>query len=219
MLGLGVTIIGIGLLYGQILKVESRSYLPFISVSLAIWYFLSNTITESTVVFQVNGHVITSTPVPYTSFILRCVTRNAIVAAHYVVVVGLTFALCRFPVHWMGLAAIPGVVLLCGNLLWISLVVGLICARFRDVAQMIMYMIQLAMFLTPIIWQPSHIRADAAVLALNPFYHMVQIVRAPLLDGTFPLQSFVFCAGALVVGGAVSVFALIKFRRSLVFWI
>ena len=126
MLGLGVTIIGIGLLYGQILKVESRSYLPFISVSLAIWYFLSNTITESTVVFQVNGHVITSTPVPYTSFILRCVTRNAIVAAHYVVVVGLTFALCRFPVHWMGLAAIPGVVLLYGNLLWISLVVGLI---------------------------------------------------------------------------------------------
>jgi lipopolysaccharide transport system permease protein len=219
MLGLGVTVIGIGILYGQILKIESRSYLPFISISLAVWYFISSTLTESTVIFQSHSHVITSTPVPYTTFVLRCVTRNTIVAAHYVVVVAVTFALCRYPVHWIGLAAIPGVVLVCANLLWISLLIGLICARFRDVAQMIMYLIQLAMFLTPIIWQPSQIHSGAIVLALNPFYHLVEVVRGPLLDGVFPVQSFVFCAVAMVIGSIVSALALIKFRRSLVFWI
>lgn len=201
------------------MKVDPAAYLPFISISLAVWSFLSATIVEATSIFQANANVITSTSVPYSTFVLRCVARNVIVAGHYSLVVLITFAVCRYQIHWVALATLPGIVLLCANLVWISLAVGLICARYRDVAQMVIYLMQLAMFLTPIIWQPSQVRAGSAFLLINPLYHLVEIVRAPLFEGRLPVQSILFSLGMLVVGSALSTLAFTKFRRALVFWI
>jgi lipopolysaccharide transport system permease protein len=219
MLGLGATIIGIGLLYGQILKADSSTYLPFISISLAIWAIISSVISESTTAFVASAHVITSTPVPYSTFVLRCVARNAVVGAHYAVVVAITYLACRYAIHPIALASLAGLVLLLANMTWIALIVGLACTRFRDVAQMVTYLIQLTMFLTPVIWQPSQLRAGSVYLAYNPFYHLIEIVRAPLFDGRFPVHSFVFSSIMLVVGSVVAVFALVKTRRYIAFWI
>jgi lipopolysaccharide transport system permease protein len=218
-LGLGVTILGIGLLYSAILKTPAGTFIPFLSISLLTWQYISSSISESTGVFQGAGSIITSMRVPYTALILRMLVRNAIVFLHCIPPAVIAFLFYRYPVHAAALFSIPGFILLTANLYWIALLVAILCLRFRDIAQIIVYGLQLAIFVTPIIWQPSKTTVSPALVRLNPLYHMVQVVRAPVFDGKIPVDSLIFCSGMLVVG-LVLVFVVFRLsRRHIVHWL
>jgi len=218
-MGLGATIIGIGFLYSQIMKADPGTYLPFIAISLAAWNFISGTINDSTVVFQSNASLLKSISVPYTSTILRTITRNVILFAHYMVAVVITYAVAGYGVTYAVVFVIPGILLLCANLFWIALALGMLCARYRDMAQMAQYALQLAQFATPIIWQPSQVAANSPYLLFNPIYHLVELIRAPIFEHRIPMQSFGISVGMLVVGGALTLVLFHKFKRSINFWL
>jgi ABC-type polysaccharide/polyol phosphate export permease len=218
-LGLGVTIIGIGILYSQILHVSSGNFVPFLAISLLMWNFMSAIIMESTNLFQAGAGVISSTRVPYTSFVLRGLVRNLIVAAHCTVPVIIVYIYYRVPVSPVALLAIPGLILLIANFYCISLIIGIICLRFRDLAQIIIYATQLALFITPIIWMPTQVRPGSPYIHLNPLYHLLNLVRGPVFYGLFPAESWEACVLMLVIGSVVSALMLIRFRRNLIFWI
>lgn len=218
-LGLGITIIGIGLLYAQILKVSAGNFIPFLAISLLIWNLITAVINESTALFQSGAGLMTSMRMPYSTFALRCIVRNLIVMIHCVVPAAIAFVYYKYPVTLTALAALPGFVLLLANLYWISLAVGLLCLRYRDVAQIVIYAMQLAVFLTPIIWQPTSIKSGSSLLAVNPLYHLVQLVRGPVFNHVVSLDSFEFCSVMLVVGGGATVVAFMRARRYMVYWI
>jgi len=102
---------------------------------------------------------------------------------------------------------------------WISLIVSIICLRFRDVGQIVIYATQLALFLTPIIWMPTQVRSGTPYIQYNPAYHLISLVRDPVFYGRFPAQSWVVSILILVVGMALSAATLVRFRRHLIFWI
>ncbi len=218
-LGLGVTIVGIGLLYAQILKVSPGNFIPFLALSLLIWNFISAVLNESTGLFQGAAGMMTSMRMPYTTLALRCIVRNLIVAAHCVVPAAIALVYYKYPVTPAALMAIPGLLLLVANLYWISIAIGLVCLRFRDVQQIIIYGLQLALFLTPIIWQPSQIRAGSAFLAANPLYHLIEVIRGPVFEHRIPATSFEFCLILLPLGGAATLLSFVRLRRQMVYWI
>ena len=220
-LGLGVTILGIGILYSEILKVSPGNFIPFLSISLLIWNFLTSVVNESTGMFQSGAGMMTSMRTPYSAFALRCIVRNLVVMVHCVAPAAIAFVYFKYPVGATAVAALPGFILLVANMYWIALAIGLVCLRYRDVAQIVLYTMQLALFLTPIIWQPTsvHSRGIGSLLAYNPLYHMVQLIRGPVFDHVVPFASFRFCAIMLVVGGGVTVFAFMRARRYMVYWI
>jgi len=218
-MGLGATILGIGILYSQILKVDSKNFIPFLAISLLVWNFLASTITESTTTFLTGSNVITSTQIPYTSFVLRCLVRNLIVAAHCSIPVLLVFLYFKIPLHLVSLAAIPGLVLMIANMYWVSLIISVVCLRFRDIGQIVIYSTQLALFVTPIIWMPNQIRVGSPFIRFNPIYHLISLVRGPVFFGVFPVESWIVSIAMLMVGFVVSVVTLVRFRRSLVFWV
>ena len=217
-LGLGVTILGIGLLYSQILKVSPGNFIPFLAISLLVWGLISAVISESTTLFQSGSGLMTSMRMPYTTFALRSITRNLIVAAHCVAPVVIAFIYYKYAVTPVALLAIPNLILLLVNLYWISLAIGICCLRYRDIGQIVLYVMQLAMFLTPIIWQPAQLRSGMA-LQYNPLYHMVELIRGPIFESRVPLASMEFCALMVVVGGAATLFAFVRVRRQMVYWI
>jgi lipopolysaccharide transport system permease protein len=218
-LGLGVTVFGIGILYSQILKVSPGTFVPFLGISLLFWQYISTSLTESTSLFQSSAQIITSMRVPYTSIASRMLLRNLIVFVHCIPPVVIAFLVYRYPVHFIAFAALPGLILLTVNLYWMSLLSAMVSLRYRDVGQVIIYGLQLAIFVTPIIWQPNRTSVNPAFIKFNPLYHMIQIVRAPVFDAVFPRESFVFCL-IMAFFGLVSVFfAFWKMRRHLVHWL
>jgi ABC-type polysaccharide/polyol phosphate export permease len=218
-MGLGATILGVGFLYGQIFKTGTGHFLPFLAVSLAAWNFISAAISDGFTIFQAQASLLKSISVPYSTIILRNIVKNVIVYAHYLIAVAVTFALTQFPIDLTSIFVVPGLILVCANLYWITFLSGMICARFRDVAQIGIYGLQMLMFMTPIVWQPSQVRANSPFVVYNPMYHLVELIRAPLLEHTIPVTSFAVCTGLFVVGTGITALAFDKSKRYINFWI
>jgi ABC-type polysaccharide/polyol phosphate export permease len=218
-MGLGATIIGVGFLYSQIMRSNPGTYLPFIAISLAIWNLISAIITDSTAIFQANASLIKSVSIPYSTVILRCIVRNGIVFLHYLIAVIITFVIAEYPVDYKVIFAIPGLILVVANMFWISICLGMLCARFRDMAQMTQYTLLLAQFATPVIWMPSQVSAQSPYLLFNPIYHLIELIRAPIFEHSLPVNSFIFCTIMFLIGTTVSVFLFNQNKRYINFWL
>jgi lipopolysaccharide transport system permease protein len=90
---------------------------------------------------------------------------------------------------WPGVNALmvlPALLLWVVDALALTLLLGGFCARFRDVMPIVNSVMQIAFFITPVIWKPQQLGARGMEhLPLNPFFDMLEIVRAPLL-GAMP---------------------------------
>ncbi len=91
--------------------------------------------------------------------------------------------------NWEVLLALPGFALLAINAGWVVLLFGITSTRFRDIPQVVSSLINLLFFMTPIVWTTDILKdkfGDTAdwrdwVAELNPLYHFIQVVRAPLI--------------------------------------
>jgi lipopolysaccharide transport system permease protein len=100
-----------------------------------------------------------------------------------------------------------------------GLLLGAFCARFRDIPPIVASVMQIAFFLSAIIWKPEQIGAAARWLPLNPFFSLLDIARAPLLGGVAPAGVWI---GALGYSAALCVLAWLLFSRvrgRLAFWV
>jgi lipopolysaccharide transport system permease protein len=100
----------------------------------------------------------------------------------------------------------------------ICLLLGAFCARFRDIAPIVASVMQIAFFLTPVIWKPEQLGAHAWLLPLNPFFAIMEVVRAPLL-GTYPGKT-IWVAAILysAVLFVLSWLMFVKARGRVAFW-
>jgi lipopolysaccharide transport system permease protein len=78
---------------------------------------------------------------------------------------------------------------------------------------------QMAFFMSGIIWKPSQLGASEWVMPFNPFFSLLEIVRGPLM-GTIPsvaiyLSAFGYSAAVCVV--AWLLFARVRGR--IAFWV
>ena len=97
---------------------------------------------------------------------------------------------------------------------------GMICARFRDIGQIVASVMQLAFFMTPVLWKPDLLSEGArAWMVLNPFYALLEVVRGPLVEGGAP--PLVWAAAVLVTAlhAGIAFAFFVRFRGRLAFWV
>jgi ABC-2 type transport system permease protein len=137
-------------------------------------------------------------------------------------------AICHPGLGWNMLSAIPAFVLLAVNAVWLTLFLGVISTRFRDFPQLIGSIIQLLFYLTPIVWPIDQLYAggnrDSVAWALNivyfnPFYHFVQIIRAPLIGQAVSIWSWVVVIGITVVGWGFALLVMRNYRSRVSYWV
>jgi ABC-type polysaccharide/polyol phosphate export permease len=117
------------------------------------------------------------------------------------------------------LLALVGVALMLLNASWLSLLAGIVSARFRDIPQIVMSIMQFAIFMTPVFWLPDRFGRHAAVLDLNPFYHLLQAVRAPLLGQPVALHTYVVLVVMATVGWVLTFGLFARTRRRIVHYL
>ena len=215
----GVMVGALGFLYSALFHMSLREYLPFLALSQVLWGFLATLVSESCSVFTDSEPVIRSVRMPFFLFAMRVLVRNGLVLAHNIFVIVVVFAALRF---WPGATALLAVLALpvwIVNAFALSLLFGGICARFRDILPIVNSVMQIAFFITPVIWKPEQLGHRAVWLPVNPFYDMLEIVRAPLL-GEAP--GWLVWAGALGYSAMLWAAAWAFFLRArgrIAFWI
>ncbi|NEX17224.1 MAG: ABC transporter permease [Halochromatium sp.] len=219
-ISMGVMIGALGLLYGTLFKIELGDFLPYVAAGFVVWGLMSGFVMDSTNSFIAAEGLIRQLSVPLSVHIYRDIWRNLLIFAHnfwIFVIISLLFGV--FPGPFAFLLALLGVSILALNALWLGLLLGLISARFRDIPQIIASVIQVTFFLTPIIWQADMLPERAIVLNWNPFYHFLELVRAPLL-GQFPsFSNWVAVLLMTATGWLLTIFIYAKYRWRIAYWV
>jgi ABC-2 type transport system permease protein/lipopolysaccharide transport system permease protein len=214
-----VMIAAIGLIYSRLFHMEIAQYLPFLTVGLVIWNFVSTVITEGCLTFLSAQHVITQMRMPFSIHAWRTVCRNLIVLAHNVVIVPIVLIVFGVRVGWNIIIIIPALLVLTVNGVWVSILLGMISARYRDVPPIVTSLVQIIFFVTPIFWPPESVGDWAHVLPFNPLFAAVDVIRAPLL-GTSPFAySWAVLLGVTVLGCAGTFVVFVKFRTRIAYWV
>src|SRR5262249_49464221 len=175
-LSMSIMIGALGLIYGRLFKADLDHYLPFLTLGLIVWGLISSLISEASGCFSTAAAYLKHSRLPKSLFVCRTVWRNLLMAAHNVVVyVVVAWIFDIEPSAWVlplpfALAAIAL------NGAWIGLVLGMVSARFRDVPQIVANLLQVAFFLTPILFQREQLGAFQYLVDLNPFVPFIEIV-------------------------------------------
>lgn len=215
----GVMVGSLGFLYSALFHMSLHEYLPFLALSQVLWTFLATLVGEACGAFTEAEVVIRSVRMPFFLFSLRILVRNVLVLGHNILVILVVYVALRLWPGAAALLAIPAFPVWIADALALSLLLGGICARFRDIQPIVGSVMQIAFFMSPILWKPSQLGARAVWLPFNPFYDLLEIVRAPLLGETAPLLVWV---AALVYSAALCGLAWVFFLRArgrIAFWI
>jgi lipopolysaccharide transport system permease protein len=214
-----IMLIGLGLLYGALFKFKLSNYLPHLAVSLIVWQWMSGFINDSCATLTSADGVIRQMRLPYTLHALRVAFRNTLVAAHSLPLIPIVFLIFGLVPGPEALLAIPGLVLIGINMLAGGLLLGMVCARFRDIPPIVANVVQLAFFVSPILWKPE-LLGDAMVwMAFNPFYALLETVRGPLLEGGGPPLAWLAAIFYTTLHVVLAGFLFARFRSRIAFWV
>lgn len=215
----GVMVGALGFLYSALFKMELREYLPFLALSQVLWAFLAALVSDSCTCFTEAEGVIRSVRMPFFVFSIRALIRNVAVLAHNVVVILVVFAVFNQWPSWHAVFAVPGLLLWVVDALALTLLLGGFCARFRDIQPIINSVMQIAFFLTPVIWKPEQLGAAMYLLPLNPFFDLLEIVRAPLLGQDPSAMTWLGAIGYSALLWLVSWAFFVRARGRVAFWL
>jgi ABC-type polysaccharide/polyol phosphate export permease len=147
------------------------------------------------------------------------VQRNLIVLAHNAIVVALVWPFIRWPVGPSALLSLAGLLLLYVFLIGGSIVLSIVCVRYRDVPPLVQVVTQFLFFVTPIIWHPEQLKFGGAVLALNPITYMLIIVRDPILGRPVALETWIIAIVLAVASLTAGSLMYLRFRNRVAYWV
>ncbi|WP_250513774.1 ABC transporter permease [Caballeronia sp. INDeC2] len=218
-ISMGVVIGAIGVVYGTLFGQTMREYLPFLAVSLVMWNFFAQMVQEGSVAYINSATYIRQAATTKIIFILMVVWRNLIVLAHNFLIVLLLF--CVFGVNnWATLwLFIPAMVIYILNGFWLAMLAGLLSARFRDLPQIITALLQIAFYVTPIMYRPNALNRYEFIVEFNPLAYLVDLVRAPLIGSAPSLLTWGVTAGMAVIGLTFAMMLTGRYLKRIPYWV
>ena len=221
-LSTGVMIACLSLIAPALFGGGNPDFIPYLTVGLISWNFVAMSIGELSATFIEQGNEIRNVRLPFSIYVYRIILRNIISYAHLLtlyLIVAIYFKIFALPYIPLFIAGLLLVVL---NFVWVGFVLGTLCARYRDIQQVVGSVLTIGFLLTPVFWDKTLLLGTGArslVVHLNPLAHMLEILRAPLLAQVPSWEHYAFLIGSVVLGFLLMAFLYAKKMRRVVLWI
>jgi len=185
-----VFVLLLGTLYSQALNNQNQTYYAHLATGYVFFIFVQQSLSQACKVFALDRGMIQNGYVKYVNYVLRMFGSQFInLLYNLIVVVGaiLLTPVALTPAVFALVLTLPLFLLATLGACFFMSVIG---ARYPDVGELVRTTLRLAFFVTPIIWIPDAASGKGAYLApflfANPFYYLVEIIRAPLVYGHVP---------------------------------
>jgi lipopolysaccharide transport system permease protein len=219
---LGITLL-LSLVFGRIFNSDMREYAPYVLSGMIVWDFItSTTIGGSTAFLQADAYI-KQTYHPLAIYTLRTTLANLLVLAlaSTSLIVWVLIAMSQhFGWCWM---AAPLVFPMAALIAWpMATLFAYISTRFRDVPHALGLVLQALYFVSPIYFEPKVFRNGGLDLLVdyNPIYHLLEIVRAPLLKGEWPTwENYAYCVGTVATMTLLAWLVGRKAERNVIFYL
>lgn len=220
-ISMGVMIGMIGIVFGQVLNTPMSEYLPFLATGLILWTCFSTAVMEGSSAFIDAQGMIRQLDLPLSLYPIRVLWRNVVICGHNIIILPLVFLVVGRGITWDIFWLIPGFIVFCWNMLWVSILLGTFCTRFRDMPQIVNSLLQVFFYVTPIIWMPNVLNPRSANLLVdpNPVYHLVQLVRAPILGSSPTLMNWSVAIAMGAVGSLLALWFFGKYKKRIAYWL
>ena len=165
-----------------------EGYSAYVLSGLIAWTFFAQTTTAAIHQVVWGGTLFHRIYLPHTSFAVSAMGTGVVnLLLSLVPLIAIMLATGR-PLHGSMLFLPAAMILLAAFALGVGLILSTLAIYFPDVAEMYQIVLVAWMYLTPIIY-PEEIFPEAYrfwITNLNPMYHLVQIFRTPIYEGSLP---------------------------------
>ena len=215
-------IIMLGYLFAQVGGRSLAVFVPHLAVGYITWTLVSGIVTNGTTLFHRRRSELLQGDIRLTDLVLSNFFSTFLQFLHQIpVIIAVMIWFKIMPTASGVLMSLFGLCLIVINGIWMIIIAGIIGTHYRDLAEIISAFMRLAFFITPIIWMDDGGAGGllGAYLIFNPFFHFLDIVRAPLLGDTIMVATWIFVALSTCIGGIFAA-ALYRFQaRSIAMWV
>ena len=202
-------------LFGRMVKVPSGGvpYPVFALVGLLAWNLFNKIVSDGAVSLVANQSIVTKLFFPRIYLVFASgasALLDAVVTAVLLVILLCVYHISPSARLLLALPALTGILLFSFGF---AALLAAINARWRDVQHIVPFMLQVGLFVTPVIYNNSFVPARWRwVLALNPLTGLIGIFRAAVLNGPLPTGWIVNLSLGMSV--AMTLIGVWCFRRS-----
>lgn len=221
-MSMAITVYSMGFLYSHLFHTNMAQYYPFLVAGMLSWSLISTTIAEMSETFVLSDGLIKQIKLPYSLHIHRVASRNIMIFFHNIIVMLPIIIIFHdtIKINLNMLMLIPNLFLIYVNAVVYGLILAMIGARYRDVSQIIKSLIQVAFFVTPIMWNPLVLpESERYLVNLNPFYAFVELIREPLIGSTVAFWPFMMAIGVTLAGFSICAWMFSRYRARIIYWL
>lgn len=206
-----VWLVMIVVLLGPSLGQGRENYVVYVASGMIIFQFFTGLLVDGAASFTRDADLIQNIPNPMTLYLLRALFKALFLFLAQIPVLIGTYILTDVTVGWQALWAVPSFVLATWAIMGAALALASITPRLRDIPHALNAGMRVLFFATPIFWlmDGRGLRGEAA--HYNPFAHLLNVVREPLLGHPVPVHSVYVCLACGAVGWAVG---MVLFSRA-----
>lgn len=219
--GPAMFILMLGTLFERVTAHNSGYFVPHFAIGFIIWNYITSVMAAAPRLFANYKAALLHGPSNHIAIVLKVMSGALIVLFHQVAIIILTLFLYRITPSLSWFLIIPGMLLLIAHSIWVLILVGVLGARYRDLAEMVEMVMRIAFLATPIIWMPGD-NGQASIVSLyltfNPFYHVIEPIRGAILGTPVALESWIISTALAAIGFVAASILYRRYRHLVVLW-
>ena len=215
---IALMVTGLGIIYSAIFHQPIEEYLPYVAAGFVVWFLIAGMINDGCSTFLESERYAKQLTVPLSVYPLRTLARNLFTFAHNVIILPFIWLIFFIPIGWSFLLVIPGLFLIALNGFWMILLLGTLCTRFRDLPQIVSSSVQVAFFVTPVMFRSDQLRWGSK-MGLNPFAALLAVARDPLVGRVPSALTYALVIGMLLFGWAIALLVYGRYRTRITYWL
>ncbi|MGJ8560385.1 MAG: ABC transporter permease [Litorimonas sp.] len=220
----GIPSFGIAYVLSKLQGLELVEHIPHVMFGFVGWYFVADCLSQGGSALTKNRSMLLQAPLGRSVFSLSMVLEKfMLMLANLVTAVVIVsffgwrphLEMVFIPISFL-IFAITGL----GAVMFLSI----ICARIRDLSELVSAVVRLSFFFTPIIWSATSRKfSDESVLTIiakyNPLTYFIDLLRMPML-GTWPTTLTLIVTISIAVGSVIlGLIAIQKGGRAVAFFV
>lgn len=219
-LSMAIFVVAIGTVYALLFKQRIEEFLPYFAANFVVWTLMAGILGDCATVFVQAETFLRQEPLPKTLFVMRSLVRNVMNFAHNIVIVPCVMLFMGYLPSWTWVLMPVGLLLVVAAGFFATMLLGLACTRFRDLPQVITNLIQIAFFVTPVMWPAKSLGPDVAgIVDYNPFAALLNVAAEPM-RGVVPSQwSYVYSLISIGILASVALPVFAYCRARIVYWL
>lgn len=208
--------------FTKVFNTPSEEYIPFLIIGLIFWNFLQGILVESSVCLVHSRNLILNSTNPIWIYPFKLVFRVLIQFLHHALLIPIVVYYFKIDFNLISiLSFLTGIFVSIFIMLQMASIMSILGSRFHDLEQVVTNIVQVLFYATPIIWMPSLALGREFYLEYNPFYHVINIIRIPVIDGDMQIWQSSLVVSILLLGCLIllNYYIYRRFSKMVSYWV